>query len=437
MTDRPVAHPGAEAHADVRRLLAPSPALGVPIPAYAGRSLPNLSSSVVQALGGERSEAALPPLEPSADPFAGRRADGPVLLLLVDGLGYDRLRLRAERPGGTRAQRWLERTMPLTTVFPTTTTVALASLSTASAPSRHGMVGYRQFLPRYGAVVDMLRLTPLGVATQDSLVGPTWTPSLVVGAPTIFRHGVSGAVAVSRDQFEGKGFTRIIYDGAGFEGYSAWADFAGVLSGVLSRPSPPPLVMAYWDELDTTEHLRGPASAAVDLEIDRLADLLEFVARAVPPEAAARTTVLITADHGLVPTDPRRQVALDEEPALLELMGRPPTGDRRAGLLKARPGAVDRLRTAVEERFPPGTKVIPAEQAVRAGLFGPPPFHEELFERLADLLVLVPSPSGITYAVPGKTPPRRTLVGAHGGLESEELLVPLVAGKLADFGTSE
>jgi hypothetical protein len=71
-------------------------------------------------------------------------------------------------------------------------------------------------------------------------------------------------------------------------------------------------------------------------------------------------------------------------------------------------------------------------EALDAGLFGPPPFHPEVEERLGDLLVLVPSPAGLTYLPPGASAGRH-LEGAHGGLEPDELAVPLVTGRLRDL----
>jgi len=437
--DRPTEGPssapsaGAELPAQVRDLVQPRGALGVAFPAYDGRSLPNVATSVVLALGGQPPSAAMPPLAPAVDPFRGGRGEGPVFLFVVDGLGYERLRLRGRRGGGAVARDWIAHAAPITSVFPTTTTVALASLSTATSPSRHGLVGYRQFLPQFGAVVDVLRMSPHGVAQDDALLGPAWTPSVVLGAPTIFREGVPDAVAVSRDRFEGRGFTRMIYDGAAYEAYATSSDLADALVHVLGRPSPPPLVVGYWDELDAIQHLRGPDAASVDLELDRLASVLDFVARSVGPKAARATTVLVTADHGLVPAEPARQTWVDTEPTIADHLALPPTGDRRVGLLKARTGEVDALREAVLERMPAGTRVLASAEAVHGGLFGPPPYHPELFERVTDLVVLVPSPGGITFTLPGRKRPRRSLLGAHGGLEAEELVVPLVSGPLEQF----
>lgn len=412
------------------RLLRPAPPLGVPVPAYDGRSVPNVTTAIVRALGEEPSDGMLPPLTAELDPFRGRRAEGPVLLFVVDGLGYDRLR---SSPALGSPGPWSELTAPITTVFPTTTTVALTSLSTGAPASRHGVVGYRQFLPAFGTVVDVLRMTPVAGGGEDAIVGPEWTPALVSGVRTIFRGALAGSTAVSRDRFEGRGFTRMIYDGAGYAGYGAWADFAGALADRLERVQGPSLTVAYWDEVDTVAHLRGPADPAVDLELERLGALLDFVARRLGSAAARATTVVLTADHGLVPTDPARQVAIDGEPSILAQLARPPAGDRRVGLLRARDGALGRLREALRERLPDGSRILAGPDAVEAGLFGPPPFHPELSERIGDLVVLVPSPTGLTYRVPGKLPLRRLLRGAHGGLEPDELLVPLVAGSLDRF----
>jgi hypothetical protein len=76
------------------------------------------------------------------------------------------------------------------------------------------------------------------------------------------------------------------------------------------------------------------------------------------------------------------------------------------------------------------------ERARALGLFGPPPFHPEIEARTGDLLVLVPSPYGLTYLPPGAAPPTRHLFGAHGGLEAEEMTVPRVVLPFDALGAS-
>jgi hypothetical protein len=414
-------------------LMVADPRLGVPIPAYRGRSLANLASSLGAALGREGSDPApLPPLDPDLDPFQGRRPEGPVVLLLVDGLGWSALRGSADRVAEGTASRWMHRARPLTSVFPTTTTIAFTSLSTGAAPGQHGVVGHRLYLPRLGTVVEVLRMSPLGVDAAETLVGPEWSPSALCTVPSVFRRGIRG-VALSRDRFEGTGFTRLIYDGATFVGYFTASDLALSLREVLSRPEPPPLVFVYWDDLDLAEHLRGPRPELVDVELEQVEALLSFVARNLEGDLARRTTLVVTGDHGQVPMDADRQLVVDREPALLAHLARPPSGDRRAAYFAARPDHLSALREALEARLPRGGRLIDQPAAVDAGLYGPPPFHPELSERLGDLLLLLPSPAGMSYSVPGARPRRHPMRGAHGGLEPAELLVPMVHGTLSEL----
>lgn len=418
----------------IRRLIVRHPPLDLPQPAFAGRSLPNVTSSIVRAVGTGLSGSIpiAPPLSPGLDPFSGRHVEGPIVLLLIDGFGWSAFRAWQASVDGRSAESWARHAHPITSVFPTTTTAALVSLSTAAPPGRTGVVGYRQYLPTFGVVADLLRMTPLGVRTAESLVGPEWTPDLVSGVPTIFRRGLPGVV-LSRDRFEGTGFTRLLYDAAEFVPYSTATDFAHRLVDLLGRPAPPPVVFAYWDELDTIQHLHGPGLDLIGHELAQFARVLGYVRRHLAPARRARTTILITGDHGQVPVDRPAQVALEREPAILSHLARPPAGDRRAGFFAARPGHVRSLRRALEHRLPRGSRVVAMTEAISAGLFGPPPFHPELRDRLGDLLALVPSPSGITYLPPGVPAKHRHLEGAHGGLEQDEFVVPLVAASLEEL----
>jgi hypothetical protein len=413
-------------------LLVPDRRLGIPVPAYGGRSLANLASGIGRSVGGATVDGIpLPGLAPELDPFDGRRPEGPVVVLLVDGLGWTALRGSAAREPSGPASRWVGRARALTSVFPTTTTVALTSLSSGAAPGQHGVVGHRVFLPRYDTVVEFLRMSPLGVSAPETLVGPDWTPSSVSAVPSIFRRGIR-TVAVSRDRYEGSGFTRLLYDGAEFAAYVNRSDFAVVLAQVLGRPNPPPLVFAYWDALDIGEHVRGPLPELVDLELEGMDTLLSFVSRRLDPPTARRTTVLITGDHGQVPMSPDHQLVADRDPELLGHLSHPPSGDRRATYFSARPGHLPALREALESRRPAGSHLLEMPEALDGGLYGPPPFHPEIRERLGDLLLLMPSPGGVSYTVPGSRPRGHPMRGAHGGLEPPELLVPLIAGYLPE-----
>ncbi|MGA7922459.1 MAG: alkaline phosphatase family protein [Thermoplasmata archaeon] len=414
--------------------LAPVTGLGVPVPRYDGRSIVNIPSTIAAALGVEAdgSPPLAPPLDPDLDPISSAK-EGPILVVLVDGLGWYGFR-RWSDIGETADQRvWSARARPITSVFPTTTTSALTSLSSGVAPGCHGVVGAREYLPRYGVVADMLSMSPVGATLRDQLVGPQWAPRDVSGAPTIFRRGVEGVV-LSRREFADQGFTRMISDGAEFRGYATATDLVHELIHLFQRPRPPAVIYLYWDELDTIQHLKGPSPELVGFEMDHVARSLRFAADHVPPSLARSTTVLITGDHGQVATTRSAALRVDVDPELMSDLGRPVAGDRRAAFFTARKGTIDHLRATLEARVPSQSVILPVSQAIAGGLLGPPPFHPELEDRLGDLLVLVPSPAGIVYVPPGGRPSERHHWGGHGGLEAEELVVPLITGSLWDLG---
>jgi hypothetical protein len=424
--------------AAARTLSAPVGPLALPRPAYDGRSIANLLPSVVRALGLEfRSGPPLaPPLTGELDPFENRAAEGPIVILQVDGLGWFPFANWARPAADRLAHAWGAMSHPITSVFPTTTVSALTSLSTGVPPGRHGLVGPLQYLPRFDLTADILRMSRSDLPGLEELVTPGWSPSDVSGVPPVFRRGVRG-VALSRHKFEGTGFNRVLYEGAEFVGYTTASDLAHLLGEVLRRSQPPPVVMVYWDELDTVHHLRGPSPALFEFEATRLAHLIAHVAEVTDAGRRRTTRVFVTADHGQVPVDPSRQIRVDRLPDVANEMARPLAGDRRAGYFTARWGRRDALEAALQRHMPVGTRILPMSEAVAAGLYGPPPFHPELIERLGDLLVLVPIPYGLLSPrrrVESRTP---EFLGSHSGLDPEELLVPLVTGLLEEFRRPE
>ncbi len=124
------------------------------IPDYAGA---NVRGIIPALLGPAGRGSALPGWMP--DPVAGA---GSVVLLVLDGLGWDQL----------EAHRDLMPTVsamvggPIHTVAPTTTATALCSITTGLTPAEHGLIGYRMTLG--GEVVNVLRWSVDGTMVRRS-----------------------------------------------------------------------------------------------------------------------------------------------------------------------------------------------------------------------------------------------------------------------------
>src|ERR1700694_3051922 len=115
------------------------------LPDYGGACL----VGVVPALLDEGARAETTWLPPSA------RSAGPVLLLVLDGLGWEQLCQRRHLAPTLSAMEGGR----ITTVVPSTTATALTSTTTGLTPAQHGVVGYRVKVDDQ-EVMNLLRWRP-------------------------------------------------------------------------------------------------------------------------------------------------------------------------------------------------------------------------------------------------------------------------------------
>jgi hypothetical protein len=137
------------------------------LPDYAGASLPNLVAALSGPPGGR------PDWLPG--PVAEARQ---VVLLVVDGLGWLQLRARPACAPTLSAMTG----GPITSVVPTTTATALASITLGCAPAVHGMVGYRLRVTGPGGDPEILNTLRWTTASGDAR--PTVAaPGFLTGRP--------------------------------------------------------------------------------------------------------------------------------------------------------------------------------------------------------------------------------------------------------------
>ncbi len=403
-----------------------------PRPHYDGFSVPNVAATALKSLTGAPppSGSRLPPL---ASVYPRTEGAQTVVVFLVDSFGWNVLsgleshaRTTTER---AVASKVLPCAWPLTTVFPSTTSSALLSLSTGTAPGTHGVVGYTEYFPAWGTILNTLKMTPSWGGPRDLAAGQGFRPSDLLPVPTVFR-ATSPTLALTKEEFGGTAFTKALYDGAPFQGYISLSDLAMHLGTALGKPAAqrPRLIWAYWDLLDAVHHVHGPTQELATRELTHLFLAMASVASALTPEQREGVSFLVTGDHGQIAADPARAFPVHEDPALLSLLRRPPSGERRAAFLEAREGRRDDLERYLRARETDGWVTFTVREVIEGGLLGPGPHHPELADRLGDFLVLPPPGGALYYRPPGRRgPEEHFLRGAHGGLTVDELLVPLVS----------
>ena len=101
-----------------------------------------------------------------------------------------------------------------------------------------------------------------------------------------------------------------------------------------------------------------------------------------------------------------------------------PTGENRLAFLYIKPGQVEAVREYIERTWPNQFTLLNSAYAIEKGLFGPGEKHPRLLDRTGDLVALA---RGQAFWWWGAQP--NPIYGRHGGLSSEEMLVPFLAAR--------
>ncbi len=410
--------------------------LGLPAewiaPDYAGRSIVNVPASIVGIFGGQMSTA---PLDPRV--LQGLTADVErIVLVVVDALGYGKLNeaLAANPQNGFhRLLNGGARLVPLTSVFPSTTTAALTSLWSGYTPAEHGFLGYQLFLREYGVRANMVAFSP--VVTQDlgrdQLLAGGLAPDEFLATPSLPQ--LLGPLGVPfyyllELPFVNSALSKVQIRGAKqVRGIVSSSDLWVVLREWIQEHRAERAVFAvYWSGLDGIEHYYGASSETATAEIDNFAYSFEreFLSK-LSPAARRGTLFMLTADHGQIDTPLSHSIYLRDHPALRSHLLMDMAGEPRAAYLYCRHGEKDAARDYLARHFAEQFLVLDSHAALEAGLFGAGTLAPEARYRIGDWIVLPRE----DYSLVENRDAKRML-GRHGGLTPEEMLVPLLAARL-------
>jgi predicted AlkP superfamily pyrophosphatase or phosphodiesterase len=365
----------------------------VVLPRYGERSINDVLPSTMAALGA-----------PGWSNSLGLPEAASIVVFLIDGLGWRLLQRYADEApylAGLAAAG-----QPITSGVPSTTATSLTGLGTGLTTGAHGVVGFTSRIPGTDQLLDALR--------WSSKVDPReWQTH-----DTVFdrarKAGIT-ATAVSKRMFESSGLTAASQRGAQYVG----ADSVGerISATVRAALEPRSLTYVYDGELDSTGHRLGCRSLGWRHQLAMVDSFAARLREALPPHVV----LLVTADHGMVDVELAQRLDVDEQPELMDgvsVFG----GEARFRHLYCDAGAVDEVAARWQDRLGDTAVVVVREAAIAAGWFGP--VEPRVRPRLGD--VMVASMGDVAVVSSSRFPHEASLVGLHGSLTADEMLVPLL-----------
>ncbi len=376
---------------------APDQGLAPLLPDYGGACI----SNVVPALLGRSPGRGT---DPDWLPTAARHATQ-IVLLVVDGLGWDQLRARSALAPTLSAAEGIDRA--ITSVAPTTTACALTSITTGCRPSEHGLLGYRLAVDD-----DILNALRWSIGSGQARDARRTVPARQFQPCPSFPGASRPVPVVSKSEFGGTGFTAAHLGNSPLRGYRVISSLP-VEVGHLLRGGEP-FVYAYYDGIDRVAHGSG-LGELYDAELRAVDRMVADLVTELPVGAV----LVVTADHGQIDVGPQVELLGRDVMASVRFM----SGEGRFRWLHARAGAADDLLEAVVERYGDSTWARGRDQLIDDGVFGGP-LRDGVVSRLGDV-ALIPHTS-IAFVDPADTGENR-LHSRHGSLTRDEMLVPLVA----------
>jgi hypothetical protein len=337
-----------------------------------------------------------------------------VALVIVDGLGAHNV---ADHSGHARTIAGLLRHQQSTcsSGLPSTTSSALASLTTGRLAGEHGMLGYSIRDGESGQLVNHLKPFPHGIEPER------WQP-----IETIFERLEKVSIpscAAGEARFANTDFSRAILRGSTFAPSNSLDTHLHTMRQFFDS-SDSGLCYLYWPGLDRAGHSYGVSSPAWVDELEAVDSWVRNLQEALRPGEAA----VVTGDHGMVNVGEGDRVILPASHPLRSDIA-VFAGEPRMLHLYANDGVnVAGFVAGVSDWVGQRGIVLGRADAISSQVFGPVSSDHEA--RVGDAVVFARETWAL-YDEATSSPSSIAMVGQHGSLTDVETAVPLV--RLGDW----
>ena len=395
---------------------------GYLFPDYEGYCFANVPHTVASVLGVETGRTL--PEDVLADADASDVEN--VLVVLVDGFGFEQWRRERDHHPFLDRLSAEARVTPLTSIYPSETAAAITTFHTGRLPAEHGVVGWDVYEPNADVSFETLPFR-----TKDGERPEDVSRSEVADARSLYVELADAGVASHHVvPFEETN------EGAALHTYESLDEFPARVRDALRAGvtgDNPSYCYAYVPHVDHEGHRSGTTSNAYRETVGEVFEAVEEVVSqldaADDPAVAEETLLVVTADHGHVNTDPERNVNLDRWDWLLDALqrygdGTPVrfSGSPRNLHLHLQEGRAMEVASTLRDEL--DARVFEREEVLDRELFGDVPPSETFRRRLGDVVV---SHRDLSLCWGDTEPDDLELVGMHGGLNPEEMLVSFAA----------
>ncbi|MGI8587036.1 MAG: alkaline phosphatase family protein [Chloroflexia bacterium] len=360
-----------------------------------------------------------------------------LILTFVDAFGWRFWQRYAERYPFLRRIAEEGVATKLTSQFPSTTAAHSTTIHTGLPVGQSGVYEWFYYEPLVDEMIAPLLFSFAGDKDRNTL-RPTRVPPADFFPRGTFYHGLRRQgitpYIFQHEAYTPSPFGDAVMGGTEMRPYRDLPSALGGLTSALLAERERSYYFFYYGEIDTVGHKHGPNSPQFEAAVDDFFTLMESAFYGPTVGHLGKTLLLITADHGLVETDPATTVYLNLTlPELTGLMqtnaaGRPlvPGGSARDMFLHIEGERLAEAQAMLREHLSGKADVYPVSELIAQGFFGSGEPSAAFMGRVGNLVVLPYAGESVWWHESGRF--SQDFYGHHGGLtraEMETLLLGL------------
>src|SRR5690554_270114 len=311
-----------------------------------------------------------------------------LVLIILDGLG----KLILEN--NLKSDSFLRRNLNsyITSIFPPTTAAVTTMLRSGKLPGETGWVGWQQYFKEENRNIVLFRNRDY--YTEEVLDNDV--VNKLIGYEPFFKNIENVETFELYPEFMEGGFTE-------------FKDFTNQIYKINKKANNT-FTYAYWNQPDSLIHVNGCYNEIVKANIRNLNKELENLAK----KTDNNTSLIITADHGLIDT---KRINFKKFEKINKYLIQKPSIESRASSFVV--NDKENFKTAFNKYFSPYFDLYTHDEFLKAGFIGTD--YEKAEPFIGDFIAIAKSNYMFDFRDKGKY-----FKGNHAGLTKEEMIVPLI-----------
>jgi len=343
-----------------------------------------------------------------------------VVLLIFDGYGINLLKKYSSKESKFLFSNLLTE---ISTVFPSTTTSAITSFSTVQTPIEHGSLGWALYFKEYFRIIKYL--PNRDHVTDNEFNEKIYDTYSLISPENIFkRFNIKRADVklhyFTQDFLSESPFTKIITNPSRRHPYKRINDMVSQITRIIQKdPQFEKFIIGYSTIPDSLEHEYGVYSDEVKNYIEKIDNNMQILSEKLE---GTDTTVLITADHGLIDID--EYIYLNEIPEIDNSLILPPFPEPRFVSFFVKEHKKKNFMSAIK-KYSGDFLIMDRDEFFASKILGEGKVHHKIDDFIGNFIAIAKGKKGFKYKFRNINP-SVDLKANHCGITEDEMIIPLI-----------